>query len=211
MKTLYIEALKRIDLDKEKLQELAHLLPSTIYIVYSIQNKPLSLEVMKYLEKSGKKVLGISQVLGCSKLETNAEAILLIGEARFHALNLAISSSKEVIVFDNYSISKISKEEIEKQAAREKGKYLRFLSEREIGILVSSKPGQENIDAAIRLKRELQKQDKKPFLFISDNLLFSELENFPLYMYVNTACPGLSLDSPKILNLSTIEKLKSLK
>lgn len=210
MKTLFIEARKKLQLDKEKLRELENMLPDTIYIAYSIQFKELAEQVKREIENhKNRKILGFSQVLGCSKIKTKAQAILLIGEARFHALNLALSGA-EVFIFDNFSINKISKQEIEKMQKSEQGKLIRFLSAKQVGILVSTKSGQNNLKIAEKLKEELKKQGKNPCLFIADNINPAELENFPdIQCWINTACPGIALDSPKIINHSAIKTKSS--
>lgn len=203
MKTLFIEARKKLELNREKLKELEKMLPDTVYIAYSIQFKKLAETIRKELKS--KKILGFSQVLGCSELKTSATAILLIGQARFHALNLATSSGKPVFVFDNYSISQIDKNEIEEIKRKEKGRYLKFLSSNNLGIIISTKKGQNNIKTALNLKKKLEKEGKKVFLFISDNINVAELENFPdIEIWINTACPGMALDSGKIINLKNI-------
>lgn len=208
MKTLFIEARKKIKLNKEKLKELISILPTPIYITYSIQYKELAERVKEELGEKGKgkQIIGFSQVLGCSELETNANTILLIGQGRFHALNLAINSGKEVVVFDNYSISKITKEEIARETQKEKGKYLKFLYSSAVGILISTKPGQNNLSLALKLKEKLGEK-KKVYLFLADNINPNELENFPCEIFINTACSGISLDSPRILNYKTMGKL----
>lgn len=204
MKTLFIEARKNIQLDKEKLKELEKLLPETIYIAYSIQFKKLAEQVRKELK--GRKILGFSQAIGCSEIRTKAKAVLLIGEARFHALNLASVSEKPVYIFDNHSTNKISKEEVEAMKRAEKGKYLKFLASENIGILISTKPGQNKSELALKIKKTLEKKAKKVFLFITDNVNIQELENFPdIEIWINTACPGLALDSNKIINHSAIK------
>jgi diphthamide biosynthesis enzyme Dph1/Dph2-like protein len=203
MKNLFIESRKKLSLNGEKFRELLANLPNPIYIVYSIQYKELAEKLRNELKKSKIKVIGFSQILGCSKIKTSAD-ILLIGEARFHALNLAISSNKEVLIFDNYSITKIGSADIESSKKREKGKYLRFLSSKNIGIMVSTKPGQENLSLALKLKKDMEKKGKSPFIFLSDNLNILELDNFSPDIWINTACPGLSLDSPRIINYSSL-------
>jgi len=204
MKTVFIEARKNVSLNKGKLEELAKVLPHTIYIVYGIQYKKLALEIKKSLKN--KKIIGFSQILGCSKLKTRADAILLVGEARFHALNIALSSGKPVFIFDNLSINKIDSQEILAMQKQEKGKYLKFLSSSSVGILVSTKPGQENLKAAEKIKKTLEKKSKKVFLFLADSISPDELENFPdIDMWINTACPGISLDSSKIINYASIK------
>jgi diphthamide biosynthesis enzyme Dph1/Dph2-like protein len=210
MKTLFIEARRKLKLDREKLKELESQLPDTIYLAYSIQYKELAEEVRKNIKK---KVIGFSQVLGCSLLKTDCP-ILLIGSGRFHALNIAFSSGKrsktagknkkdeagEVWIFDNLSISKISQEEIGEYEKKQKGKYIRFLSSDSVGILVSVKHGQNNIALALKIKDNLEEKNKEAVIFLSDNVNLQELENFPMDIWINTACPGISLDSPRIIN-----------
>ena len=41
---------------------------------------------------------------------------------------------------------------------------------------------------------------------LQDNINTSELENFPIDIWINTACPGLALDSSKIIDSSSLEK-----
>lgn len=199
MKTLYIEAQKNIKLDEAKLAELERVLPDTIYIAYSIQYKGLAEQVRKKIKK---KISGMSQALGCSEIKTDSD-ILLIGDGRFHALNIAFNADKETWIFNNYSIDKINREEIERLKKQEKAKYSRFLMSDKAGILVSIKPGQFNLDKAVKLRQKLK--NKKSYIFLADNISEPELENFRLPVYINTACPGLEHDNAKIINCKKIE------
>lgn len=184
MKTLFIEARKDIKLNEEKFKELARILPGTIYIAYSIQYKELAEQVRKKLKN---KIIGFSQVIGCTKLKSKSP-ILFVGDGKFHALNLA-TQGREVYIFDNYAINKISKEEIESLKRKEQGKYSRFLMSDKAGILVSVKPGQFKLNEALKLKRKLK---KKTYLFLADDIKEDEIENFSLPIYINTACPRIS-------------------
>lgn len=201
MKTLYIEARKTLVLDESKLKELEKILPNTIYIAYSVQYKQLAQEIKKRISK---KVTGFSQVLGCTDLKTSSP-ILFIGNGRFHALNLAISSSKEVFIFDNHIIDKIGNPEIERQKKIEQGRYSKFLISERVGILASLKQGQENFNLSRKIKTRVSGMKKKVYLFLADDIQVSELENFNLPIYINTACPGLELDSIKLLNYRSIK------
>lgn len=195
MKIMYIEARKKEKLNLEKFKELEKNLPPIIYIAYSIQYKELAEEIKA---KITKKVAGFSQVLGCSKIKTNSP-ILLISSGSFHALNLALQGNK-VYIFDNFSIKEIDSNEIESIKIKEKGKYLKLLASDNIGIIVSIKNGQENLKLAEKIKKQLEKKTKKASIFVTDNINPSEFENFSCDIWINTACPGLSLDSDKIIN-----------
>ena len=200
MKSIYVESSRRVSLDREELKQLEKILPDAVYLAYSIQYKELANQISKVI---GKKIIGTSQILGCSDLKTTADAILLIGTGRFHAINIALSSGKEVFTFPN--ISKIDRKEIETLERREKGKYLKFLSSNHIGIIISVKNSQMNFGRALDLANNLEKSGKKPYLFVADNVNISDLDNFSLESWINTACPDLANDS-NVLNYKTLGK-----
>lgn len=201
MKVLFIESkLKnlRLNLDKAEISKL----PKKLLLAYSIQYKDLAILVKKQLDSNKIKVTSMQQVLGCSKIQTK-DPILLIGAGRFHALNLYLQAP-EVFVLENNIITKIPEEEIKKIENKRKASILKFLSANNIGILITTKPGQENFNLAINLKEKLEKKGKQVFLFLSNNIGISQFENFPIDSWVNTACSGLANDNPKIINYQDI-------
>jgi len=199
MKTLFIEA-KRKNL---KLGENIKRFISTlgkISILFSIQYKDLAEQFKKEAEKQHKKVLCCIQVLGCSNPQLEVSTVVLVGSGRFHAVNIALRTGLPIYIIGENSISQISQGEIEELQKRKKIALSKFYMADKVGIIISTKPGQNKIKEALKLKEKLEKQDKQVYLFITDNISLSELENFPLSIYINTACPGLSLDSNKIIN-----------
>ena len=79
---------------------------------------------------------------------------------------------------------------------------MKFLSSKNIGILVSIKPGQYNLKKAFALKKKLR--DKKCYIFLSDNIGAEQLENFPfIECWVNTACPRIA-DNLNVVNISEL-------
>jgi len=204
MKVLYIESkLKNLNphLSKEELAKL----PKKLFLAYSIQYKDLAIEIKKQLEENKIKVTSMQQVLGCSKVKTK-EPILLIGAGRFHAINL-YTQAPSIYVLENNKITKISNEEIEKAKNKKKAALLKFLNASNIGILITTKPGQENLKIALKIKEKLEKNHKQVFLFLSNNIDTSQFENFPIDYWVNTACSGLANDNPKIINYQDILSL----
>jgi diphthamide biosynthesis enzyme Dph1/Dph2-like protein len=195
MKTLFIPLIKPIN----EIPELKDI-PKEIFIAYTIQYQELAEKIKAKLEKSHK-ILGFQQVLGCSILK--AKNILLIGSGRFHALQLALQGSK-VYIYEQGKIIKIGDNEIEKLKSRKKLALSKFYSSSRIGIIVSLKSGQEHLDQALELQKNLEKQGKKAYILISNNINLLDLENFQLPVYINTACPGLSLDSGDIINISDL-------
>ena len=202
METLFIPAKSKLRANKSKILELSKKLPKKIAIAYSIQYKNLAFEVKNLL--SNHKITKIIQILGCSKLKLSkdTQAILLIGSGKFHAISLAFETNLPIYILENNKLEKISEKDIEIFEKKQKASYLKFLNSTKIGILISTKPGQQNLKKALNFKKKLQ--NKKSYLFISNNVNVNEFENFGLDCWVNTACPRLDMDS-SIININKIK------
>jgi len=202
MKTLFIPAKKISKINKPKVLSLAKKLPKTLAVAYSVQYKEQAKEIKAILSKSHK-INSLTQVLGCSKpnFPKNTQAILLIGNGRFHATSLAFESKLPVYILEETQLTKISKEEIESLEKKQKSAYVKFLNAKEVGILISIKPGQQNLQKALNLKKKLKKQS---YLFISNNINTDEFENFGLDSWVNTACPRIDMNSNLVINMDKI-------
>lgn len=202
MKILYIESkLKNLKGIILPLSEIIKL-PKKLSLVYSIQHKDLALSIKKQLESNKIKITQFQQVLGCSKIKAK-HPVLLVGSGRFHALNLFLQAPELWILEDN-KILRIPNNEIESLKNKRKSALIKFLKAEKIGILVSTKSGQENFSLALKLKQKLEKKGKKANIFISNSIDISQFENFDIESWVNTACPGLSFDNPNIINYSEI-------
>lgn len=204
MKTLYIESkLKNLELNLP-IGEIKKL-PKKLFLAYSIQYKDLAESIKLLLKSNNITVTKFQQVLGCSKISNKSNLpILLIGTGRFHAINLYLQAP-EIYVLENNKIIKISAQEIEQLKIRRKTALMKFLNADKIGILVSTKPGQENIKQAVKLKDKLKKKNKQAYILLSNNINIAELENFNIDSWINTACPGLALDSNKIVNMDEVK------
>ncbi|MBU3907543.1 MAG: 2-(3-amino-3-carboxypropyl)histidine synthase subunit [Nanoarchaeota archaeon] len=205
MQTLFIPAKRKIPFDKGKIKEIAKKLPNKIAIAYSIQYKDFAKQIAKQLGKG--KVTQITQVLGCSKLKLpkKANAILLIGSGEFHALNLALQTKLPIYILDCYNLRKLSESQINAYKIRLKASYIKFLNADKIGILVSLKPGQQNLNRALRLRKHPKGniRRKKSYIFLGDNINISEFENFSIGSWINTACPRLRDDNTNIVNIKS--------
>jgi 2-(3-amino-3-carboxypropyl)histidine synthase len=203
MKTIFIPVKTNYEIDEKKISSLN--LPKNISICYSIQYQSIAEKIKSILE--GKhKINSFFQVLGCSnpKFPKNTDAVLLISSGRFHAVSLAIGSELPLYLFENNNLIKISEDEIEDLRKKKKSAYLKFLNSEKIGILISTKPGQENLKRAISLRKNLK--NKNSYLFISNEINIGEFENFNIGSWINTACPRMDFDSP-VINISDLEKL----
>jgi len=206
MKVLYIES--RYKLDKGILSKLSKIeiakLPKKIFLAYTIQYNKIALSVKKQLEDNNIKIQNFQQVLGCTKISTKLP-ILLISSGKFHAINLFLQTPI-IYVLGNNKIHQISLKEIKKLKAKRKTALIKFLNAKKLGILVTTKYGQENLEKALKLKEKLKKQDKESHIFLANNIEINQFENFNLDSWINTACPGLSNDSSNIINMSELPK-----
>jgi diphthamide biosynthesis enzyme Dph1/Dph2-like protein len=211
MKILNLEA-RRI-FGEVNLKVLEALPGKTVSLAASIQYLPLLYIVRDYLQKLGKKVLikkgpaYEGQVLGCnsSAFSKDAETLLLISDGKFHAINNAVQLNSEIYVFNSLTLEKVTFSDIERISNRRKAAVKKFLTSDVVGILVSTKFGQ-NYKPATALKRKVEKLGKKVYLFESDNINTAEFENFQIPIYINTACFGLGLDDSRIVNLQDIQE-----
>jgi len=196
MKHIFIPAKITSKVNTKKIQSLE--LPKNIAIAYSIQYNDVAEKIKTILSKNHK-ITQFIQILGCSKLkfQKNTQAILLISSGKFHAVSLSLESNLPVYILESDKLRKISEEEIKSLKKKKQASYVRFLNSEKIGILVSTKPGQENLKKAIVLKNKLK--NKTSYLFMGNEINAMEFENFPeIESWINTACPRLDFDSSLI-------------
>ncbi|MEK6875235.1 MAG: diphthamide synthesis protein [Nanoarchaeota archaeon] len=210
MKTILISAKRISHLDRNILiSNLKKLkLPKNIAIYYSIQFQDEALEIKNILNKKHK-IRQFSQVLGCSKINLREEnAVILIGSGKFHAINIAfqLESKIPVYILEGNSFYKINNNEIDLFKRKKQASYIKYLHSKSIGIIVSLKPGQENFKKAIEIKNKLEKNNKIPYLFLTSDINFKDLDNFPhIGSWINTACPRLDMDADaRVVNIGEV-------
>lgn len=211
MRKLFLEFRKKYH-SNEDFSALDKIKSKTVSIAGTVQYLDFIHPVKKYLEGRGKKVFlkrgafHEAHVIGCNPVAFNkgAETLLLLADGKFHAKNNALLLDREILVFNLRVLEKYSLDDLEKERRRIKAKKVKFLSSDCIGLIVSKKFGQEN-KAAERIYKKIINKGKKVYLFETDNISLSELENFPkIQVWVNTACYGLGLDDSRIINFQDI-------
>ncbi|MBR9705205.1 2-(3-amino-3-carboxypropyl)histidine synthase [Candidatus Pacearchaeota archaeon] len=209
MKILYIESKIKnanIVLRDEEIRKL----PNKIFLLYTIQYKDSLKSIEKQLKKHKKTILGKKQVLGCSRIKVT-EPVLLVGNGRFHATNLLLQVN-EIYILEYNTIIRVPYDSINTLKMKLKTSLIKFLNANNIGIIVSSKPGQLNIQASLdianKLKEKLIKKDKNAGIFITNNINLDDLDNYHIDSWINLACPGLSYDDPRIINYITLKEEK---
>jgi len=206
MNILYIEARKKFkDIDMSPLDNLEG---NTISLAATIQYIDLVPKVKQYLESKNKKVIikNNPQVLGCnsSAFDNKADTLLLITDGKFHAINNAIALQREIHVFNTRTLEKVEQKEIDTHNQKVLTKQKKFLTAKKVGLLVSTKQGQ-NFGPIQKIKKQIEALDKRAYIFEANNINPAEFENFPqIQIWINTACYGLARDSVDIINLQDV-------
>ena len=210
--TLYVEARATVTVAgavKKSVPLLSKF--SKIGLATTVQHVQTLDEAREILIRAGKTVvvgdagrLNYSgQVIGCDyssvkSVANEVEAFLFIGGGRFHALGIALSTSKPTIIADPYENRAYS---IDKEAQKILKQRWACIEEaknaKNFGVLVGLKIGQRRLDDALKIKEMAEKNRKTAFLFAVREILPEALMEFPsLDAYVNTACPRISLEAP---------------
>jgi 2-(3-amino-3-carboxypropyl)histidine synthase len=158
------------------------------------------------------------QVLGCDGSAADvkmAKAVLFIGDGMFHAK--ALPSDKPTFCYSPsdkklFSITPY----LERWAKKKKGLIAKALYAKKWGVLVSTKPGQKNIELAEKLINFLINNGFKAWIIIGDELNPFTIANFTFIdAFITTACPRLVDESENIgkpiLDLNMFEEWKRIK
>jgi len=199
-----------ISIDLPKLIKTAKpLLRSPVGLLATPQHLHQLKDAKTMLEKEGLKVMigrGDRRVqepgllLGCDyssahAISDKAASFLMLGGGRFHAIGLKLSTGKPVVILDPERFAAIA-EEIDIDAfKRKRFAIIQTLSKaKSIGILVSSKPGQERMSLAKRLLSSVIDSKRDGHIVILNEISPDALLNLGFDAYISTACPRIALD-----------------
>jgi 2-(3-amino-3-carboxypropyl)histidine synthase len=209
---IYIETHAKINI-QEALTAALPLLDgyTKIGLTTSIQHIDALTDAKQFLVSAGKTVQVSDaghlphpgQVIGCNYsnakiIADRVDAFLFIGGGIFHALGIALGTSKPTIIADPYDNRAYS---ITDQADRLlKQRYASIMEARlakTIGVLVGLKLGQKHLDQALKAKSAIEKSGRSAYLLAGREITPDALMEFQnIDAYVNTACPRISLDAP---------------
>lgn len=200
MKILFVNTYYK---DKVVLPEkLIKKLPKKIALFTTIQYYNSLEEIKKQLQQAeievelieSRHALLPGQILGCSieKFNRDVEAFLYIGDGRFHPLALTYNNDKKIFTYNPMTkdFSELSEKDIERFKKRRNAAISSFLASKIIGVLITTKYGQNRIELALQLEKKYP--EKEFFYLIADDIVPENLENFPfIECFVNTACPRI--------------------
>lgn len=208
MKLAFIEVRynKEIILPEDYLAKL----PKKIVLFTNIQYHPQYDELKAQIEAKGVTVSTVrpkhaweqGQILGCSVEDWSDEgvdAFVYIGDGFFHPKALLFKNEQPVYMYDpeNDEQYTLTQKDIDAILKRRKGAYVTFLSVKEVGVLITSKYGQNRFKESFALENKFP--DKNFYYLLADQIDFGSLEDFNfLEVFVNTACPRIMDDHDKI-------------
>ena len=194
---------------KEKIiipQEALEKLSKKVCIATTIQYLNSLTQIKERLEQAQKQTRLLNsqrgthkgQLLGCmtqkNQLE-NDEDLLYIGDGLFHPKAILLNNNNKIVQYNpqNQEVRILTSEDISSIKKKLQGMYIKFLTAKNIGVLISLKNGQ----CKPQLVKELEKKyPEKNYYYLVDNTYdFSSLENFPfIELYINTMCERIGLD-----------------
>jgi 2-(3-amino-3-carboxypropyl)histidine synthase len=141
------------------------------------------------------------QVIGCDfsnvkSIAPDVDAFLFVGGGKFHALGVALATSKPTVIADPYGgVAYSVTEEVQKIIKQRYASIGEASKAKSFGVLVSLKPGQKHLDEALKIKAAVEGMSKSAYVIAAKEILPDVLAEFPtIEAYVNTACPRISLD-----------------
>jgi 2-(3-amino-3-carboxypropyl)histidine synthase len=210
--TVYVEARATVTV-AEAVEKSVPLLSKygKIGLATTVQHVQTLDEAREILVRAGKtvvvgdagRVTYSGQVMGCDysnvrSVANDVEAFLFIGGGRFHALGIALSTSKPTIIADPYENRAYSIDEEAQKILKQRWASVQEAEHaKTFGVLIGLKLGQKRLEEALKVKEIAEKNGKTAFLLAIREILPEALMEFPsVDAYVNTACPRISLDAP---------------
>jgi 2-(3-amino-3-carboxypropyl)histidine synthase len=210
--TIYIETKSTVTVNKAVQKALPLLSKfARIGLATSVQHQKKLNQAREILTKAGKiVVVGDSgqmsypgQVLGCNysnakSVADQVDAFLFIGGGLFHALGVALNTSKPTVIADPYDNRAFSIENEAQKIIKQRWASIEEAQKaKTFGVLIGLKSGQKKIDQALKIRELAQKHGVAAFLLAAKEITPETLLEFPaIDAYVNTACPRISLDAP---------------
>jgi len=210
--TIYVEAKSSVTIDNAILAALPLLKEyKKIGLATSVQHLETLNQAKQLLEKAdktvvigkSKKIVYAGQVTGCNysnatNIADEVDVFVFLGGGMFHALGIALSTSKPTVIADPYD----NRAFLVSEAAQKLVKQ-RFASIQEAktaktyGVFVGLKPGQKHLNEALKVKALAEKHGLAAFVLAAREITPETLLEFPTVdAYVNTACPRISMDAP---------------
>ncbi len=199
---VFLEMQKNLEFELDYSRIPFRSLTLTSNVTYSnelprIKNELEKKGVKVELHRGDHRVFYPGQILGCnvSAARGSGDGVLFIGEGLFHPLGIALALDKPVIAFNPVTNEYVDMENYKKKFLAQRYAAIDYSSRAKVfGIIVSSKVGQTRYTLAKKSQEILNKYGKRSFIVIMDLIRNDEIINFPADVYVNTACPRVTIE-----------------
>ncbi|MBU1204270.1 MAG: diphthamide biosynthesis enzyme Dph2 [Nanoarchaeota archaeon] len=194
IKTIYVPVKykEQIKIKKDQFQKLDKF--RSIMILASAQYTNQVEKIKKQIGEKAKTFVS-PLILGCKVPTINTDAAIVIGN-QFHALGAALKTEKPVFLLDKEGNLKDMKRLKLQTLSNNLHKIHEFRDAHNIGIIISTKPGQKQLELAQKIKQELEADQKNAVIISLKEITNTQLNNFyTIEAFINTACPRLSTDN----------------
>lgn len=185
-----------------------------IGLLSTIQHIPSLIEVKEILEGFGIPVfLGCKcgklqfegQVLGCEIcgalcIVDKVDGFLVISGGDFHGLGIALSTGKPTYVLDPFRREVRNLDKLLKKILSIRwNNIIRARDAKVFGVFIGVKPGQCNVDLAFKVKKLLESNGRRCYLFSVRNFSEDVIAPFnDIEVFVSTACPRIAIDDAEV-------------
>jgi len=143
------------------------------------------------------------QVTGCNytnvrSIASEIDAVLFVGGGKFHALGIALATSKPTFVADPYDNNAYCVTDDAQKVIKQRWVSIGQAAKAKVfGVLIGLKPGQLHLNAGLKVKEAIEKTGRQACLLALREVTPEALMEFPsIDAYVNTACPRISMEAP---------------
>ncbi|HVO85885.1 MAG TPA: diphthamide biosynthesis enzyme Dph2 [Candidatus Eisenbacteria bacterium] len=180
-----------------------------IGLVTTVQHVQTLDEVREILTRAGKTVVVgdtrrlayPGQVVGCDysnavSIVKDVDAFLFLAGGLFHALGVALSTSKPTVVADPFEDRAFAVDDEAERTFKQRWAVIdQAKKAKNFAVLVGTKPGQKRMETALQIKQALEENGRSSCVLAAREITPEVLMEFPTVdAFVNTACPRVSLD-----------------
>lgn len=163
--------------------------------------KSFELEGFEIYVGEGQGKLLDGQIMGCRfnsvfNIRENIDALIFLGQSRFHAIGAALSSGKPTFILDPYLMVVENMDNLTKKWLTRS--ILQIYKTRDIkrfGVIIGLREGQNLLNRAIQMKNRLLEYGKNVQMIAIREITEERLASFiNIDAFVQTACPRISID-----------------
>jgi 2-(3-amino-3-carboxypropyl)histidine synthase len=141
------------------------------------------------------------QVMGCRfttsfRVRDDVDALVFLGQSRFHAVGVALSTGKPTLMLDPYSnIVEDMQSQVDQWSKRTVLQIYKAVDAKRFGVIIGLREGQMLSEQAVHLKKRIQEFGRDAQLITLREVTEERLAPFrDVDAFIQTACPRISID-----------------